>query len=104
VEPYKLARVAKSTGKTALALLGKRAKDGQIRAHVYDVLSNTRLTTIIYEQYGTTVDFRMIPDSNGNGVAELVRLREQPGPQTLFAEVHDGETGQLIAGMHFGSP
>ena len=51
--------------------------------------------------YGITVGFISIPDINGNGVAELVRLREQPGPQKLFAEVRDGRTGVLLQGMYF---
>jgi hypothetical protein len=103
-EPFKLVRLGERARDTTLALLGLRARDGQMRAYVYDVQTNSRLSTVIFDQYGTTVDVLAIPDVNGNGVAELVRLRTQPGPQPLFAEIRDGQTGAWITGMYFGTP
>jgi hypothetical protein len=103
-EPYTMTPVTDSTRIMRLAVLGKRARDGQIQASVYDVQTNTRVRTVIFDQYGTTVDFRAMPDVNGNGVSELVRLREQPGPQPWFAEIRDGQTGEWITGMYFGAP
>ena len=100
-QPFKLASVADSSSQTHLAMLGVRASDGQPRAEVHDALSDTFINKVVYDNYGTTVGFISIPDINGNGVAELVRLREQPGPQKLFAEVRDGRTGVLIQGMYF---
>ncbi len=100
-QPFKLASVADSNSQTHLAMLGLRASDGQIRAEVHDTLTDTFINKVVFDNYGTTVGFISIPDLNGNGVAELVRLREQPGPQKLFAEVRDGKTGVLIQGMYF---
>lgn len=101
-QPYKLAAVADDIdGINDLALLGVRASDGQIRADVHSVLSDSLVGKVVYDTYGTTVGFISIPDVNGNGVAELVRLREQPGPQKLFAEIRDGRTGQWIQGVYF---
>ena len=100
-QPFKLANVADSNSQTHLAMLGLRASDGQIRAEIHDGLTDTFINKVVYDNYGTTVGFISIPDINGNGVAELVRLREQPGPQKLFAEVRDGRTGVLIQGMYF---
>ena len=99
-QPFRLVNVADSTSDTHLALLGMRA-NGQITAEVRDGLTDTIVNKVVFDQYGTTVGFIAIPDVNGNGVAELVRLREQPGPQKLFAEVRDGRTGELIQGMYF---
>ena len=100
-QPFRLARVTDSNGQINLAMLGARASDGQPRAEVHDALTDTLINKVVYDNYGTTVGFISIPDINGNGVAELVRLREQPGPQKLFAEVRDGRTGGLIQGMYF---
>ena len=100
-QPFKLASVGDSSSQTHLAMLGLRASDGQPRAEVHDALSDTLINKVVFDNYGTTVGFISIPDINGNGVAELVRLREQPGPQKLFAEVRDGRTGVLIQGMYF---
>ncbi len=100
-QPFKLASVADSNSQIHLAMLGLRASDGQIRAEIHDALSDTLINKVVFDNYGTTVGFISIPDINGNGVAELVRLREQPGPQKLFAEVRDGRTGVLIQGMYF---
>ena len=95
--PFKLAAVDDSAGDTGLAMLGMQSP----RAQVKDILTDTLINSVIYDNYGTTVGFISIADLNGNGVAELVRLREQPGPQKLFAEVRDGRTGVLIQGMYF---
>ena len=100
-QPFRLATAADSNSQTNLAMLGVRAATGQPRADVHAPLSDTFINKVIYDNYGTTVGFISIPDINGNGVAELVRLREQPGPQKLFAEVRDGRTGVLIQGMYF---
>ena len=100
-QPFKLASVSDSSSQTHLAMLGVRASDGQPRAEVHDALSDTLINKVVFDNYGTTVGFISIPDINGNGVAELMRLREQPGPQKLFAEVRDGRTGMLIQGMYF---
>ena len=101
-QPFRLATVADSNSQqTNLAMLGVRTANGQIRADVHDPLSDTFINKVLFDSYGTTVGFIAIPDINGNGVAELVRLREQPGPQKLFAEVRDGRTGVLIQGMYF---
>ena len=100
-QPFRLATVADSNSQTNLAMLGVRAATGQPRADLHDPLSDTFINKVLYDSYGTTVGFIAIPDINGNGVAELVRLREQPGPQKLFAEVRDGRTGVLIQGMYF---
>ena len=100
-QPFRLATVADSNSQTNLAMLGVRAATGQPRADVHDPLSDTLINKVVFDNSGTTVGFIAIPDINGNGVAELVRLREQPGPQKLFAEVRDGRTGVLIQGMYF---
>jgi len=70
-------------------------------AGMHNILTDRLIGKAVYDNYGTTVDFISIPDINGNGVAELVRLREQPGPQKLFAETRDGRTGQWLQGMYF---
>jgi len=101
-QPYKLAGVPDAVQDvTDLAMLGVRASDGQIRADVHSVLTDSLVGKAVYDNYGTNVGFISIPDINGNGVAELVRLREQPGPQKLFAEIRDGRTGQWLQGMYF---
>ncbi len=101
-QPYKLAGVPDAVrGVSDLALLGMRSGDGQIRADVQSILTDSLVGKAVYDNYGTTVDFISIPDINGNGVAELVRLREQPGPQKLFAEIRDGRTGKWLQGMYF---
>ncbi len=100
-QPFRLTTVADSNSQTNLAMLGVRAATGQPRADVHDPLSDTFINKVLFDNYGTTVGFISIPDINGNGVAELVRLREQPGPQKLFAEVRDGRTGVLLQGMYF---
>ncbi len=100
-QPFRLATVTDSNSQTNLAMLGIRTADGQIRADVRDVLTDTFSNKVVYDNYGDTVGFISIPDINGNGVAELVRLREQPGPQKLFAEIRDGRTGELLQGMYF---
>ena len=100
-QPFRLATVADSSSQTNLAMLGLRTATGQPRADVHDPLSDTFINKVVFDNYGTTVGFISIPDINGNGVAELVRLREQPGPQKLFAEVRDGRTGVLLQGMYF---
>lgn len=100
-QAYKLAGVPDDAGAvTDIALLGQRAT-GQIRADVHGVLTDSLVGKAVFDQYGATADFITIPDLNGNGVAELVRLREQPGPQKLFAEVRDGRTGKWLQGMYF---
>ncbi len=100
-QPFKLARVADSSSQTNLAMLGVRTANGQPRADVHDALSDTFINKVVFDNYGATVGFISIPDINGNGVAELVRLREQPGPQKLFAEVRDGRTGVLLQVLYF---
>ncbi len=100
-QPFRLATVADSNSQTNLAILGVRVATGQPRADVHDPLSDTFINKVLFDNYGTTVGFIAIPDINGNGVAELVRLREQPGPQKLFAEVRDGRTGVFLQGMYF---
>ncbi len=100
-QPFRLATVADSNRQTNLAMLGVRAVTGQPRADVHDPLSDTFINKVLFDNYGTTVGFISIPDTNGNGIAELVRLREQPGPQKLFAEIRDGRTGELLQGMYF---
>ena len=101
-QPYKLAGVPDAVrGVSDLALLGVRAGDGQIRADVQNILTDSLVGKAVYDNYGTTVGVISIPDINGNGVAELVRLREQPGPQKLFAEIRDGRTGKWLQGMYF---
>ena len=100
-QPFRLATVADSNSQTNLAMLGLRRANGQPRADVHDPLSDTFINKVVFDNYGATVGFIAIPDINGNGVAELVRLREQPGPQKLFAEIRDGRTGELLQGMYF---
>ena len=100
-QPFKLATVADSNSQTHLAMLGVRTANGQARADVHDALTDTFINKVVYDNYGATVGFISIPDINGNGVSELVRLREQPGPQKLFAEIRDGRTGELLQGMYF---
>jgi len=95
--PFRLATVDDSAGTNGLALLSKQ----RARAQVHDILTDTLINNVIYDNYGSTVGFISIADLNSNGVTELVRLREQPGPQKLFVEVRDGRTGVLIQGMYF---
>ena len=101
-QPFRLATVADSQQtKPTWRCWASARPTGQPRADVHDPLSDTFINKVLFDNYGTTVGFISIPDVNGNGVAELVRLREQPGPQKLFAEVRDGRTGALLQGMYF---
>ncbi|MBM4200388.1 MAG: hypothetical protein FJ189_03790 [Gammaproteobacteria bacterium] len=86
---------------TRLAVLGRSDPDGQIRAEVYNSLTSAIVNTIAFDQSGVTVSFRAIPDINGNGSSELVRLRAQAGPPALVAEIRDGGTGELLNTIGF---
>lgn len=100
-QPYRLAGVTDAGGNTDLALLGERAADGQNRAVVHDVLTDWHVKTVVYDPRGVNVGFISIPDINGNGVSELVRLRQQSGVHPFVAEVRDGKTGELLKSIGF---
>jgi len=95
-KPYFLGTQADTYSDTRLALLGKRASDGQIQAEVYDSSTGAIINTIVFAQEDSTVGFGKIADLNDNGSSELVRWRKQQATQQMTAEIRDGSTGVLI--------
>jgi hypothetical protein len=100
-KPLLLSKEIDSGSDHNVALLGVRHSDGNIGAEVYDSLTGAVVHSIVFSQIGTTVGFQRIPDVNGNGSSELVRLREQQGTPQFVAEIRDGATGVLINNIGF---
>ncbi|MGR8935801.1 MAG: FG-GAP repeat domain-containing protein [Gammaproteobacteria bacterium] len=100
-QPYFLGRVNDKTSGSRLALLGKQATDGQIRAEVYDSLTGAVVKTIVFSEAGTTIGFTGIADINGNGTSELKRVIKRQHSQQTIVEIRDGATGELINIINF---
>lgn len=101
LKPLLLNKETDSGNDRNVVLLGEDAATGELRAVVYDSLTGAEVHSMVFSQLGTTIAFRSIPDINGNGSSELIRVREQTGTPKFVAEIRDGATGALINNIGF---
>jgi hypothetical protein len=103
--PLRLAVVPDFSGNglPELALWGVRATDGKVRAAIMDVATRQWLGAAYYGIRATVRadDGVVIPDINGNGVPELVRLGVRGIDSKVVADIRDVLTGSVAGKVIF---
>jgi hypothetical protein len=103
--PLKLAVIPDFSGNGVpeLALLQAHPADDKVRIAIYDIATRQWLGAT-YFGFTATVrpdDLAVIPDMNGNGVSEVVRLGVQVNDSAAVAAIRDVRSGSVTGGIRF---